>query len=351
MKRVILLALLVTAGATLNTASAQSKKKKKNKEQCEAQMAECCKAATIEKVTLNSTKDSISYAAGMSMTRGLEGYVMSQLGVKKEEMPEFIRGLKEGIAKRNDANFAPYTAGLQIANQVDKTMLQGLIKQFEGTANAIDADMLYKGFVAALEKDSTLFKQANAEQYFQGKQQAVKAEKEAAIKAEGEKFLAENKKQAGVVTLPSGLQYKVITQGNGPIPKADDRVNVAYEGRTLDGKIFDATERHGTEYDTFGVSGLIKGWTEALTLMPVGSTWTLYIPSDLAYGARGAGEDIAPYATLVFTLSLKGIEPKEQPKPSLNVGEVKKSAGAQKAKATPAKGKTTATKTQAKRRK
>ena len=106
----------------------------------------------------------------------------------------------------------------------------------------------------------------------------------------------------------------MLVKGAGPIPKASDKVQVVYEGRTLDGKVFDATANHGKEFDEFAADRLIKGWTEALTMMPVGSKWEIYIPQDLAYGARGAGRDIAPYSALIFTLELKGIVP-AAPKP------------------------------------
>ena len=158
-----------------------------------------------------------------------------------------------------------------------------------------------------MEKDTTFFKQEEAQEYVSKKQKALAEQRNAQTKAIGEKFLAENKKKAGVVTLPSGLQYKVLVKGNGSKPTKDDQVAVVYEGRTIDGKVFDATARHGKPNDTFGVSNLIKGWTEALTLMPVGSKWEIYIPQELAYGARGAGEDIAPYSTLIFTLELQDI--------------------------------------------
>ena len=137
----------------------------------------------------------------------------------------------------------------------------------------------------------------------------LKAQKEAETKAKNEAYLTENGKKEGVVTLPDGLQYRIIRKGDGAVPKETDRVQVAYEGKTIDGKVFDATARHGVESDTFAVNGLIKGWTEALQMMPVGSKWEIVIPQQLAYGARGAGKDIAPYSTLIFTLELKGIEP------------------------------------------
>ena len=148
-----------------------------------------------------------------------------------------------------------------------------------------------------------------AQTYFAKKQQQLVEQRNEAVKAAGEKFLTENKKKPGVVTLPSGLQYKILVKGNGAKPGKDDQVKVVYEGRTIDGKVFDSTVRHGTESDTFGVGRLIKGWTEALLLMPVGSKWEIYIPQELAYGARGAGNDIAPYSPLIFTLELQGIVP------------------------------------------
>jgi FKBP-type peptidyl-prolyl cis-trans isomerase FklB len=122
-------------------------------------------------------------------------------------------------------------------------------------------------------------------------------------KKEGEAFLAENKKKPDVTTLPSGLQYKVITMGTGPKPTATDTVTTHYRGTLIDGKQFDSSYDRG-EPTSFGVSQVIKGWTEALQLMPVGSKWQLFIPSELAYGERGAGADIGPNATLIFDIEL-----------------------------------------------
>ena len=124
---------------------------------------------------------------------------------------------------------------------------------------------------------------------------------------EGQNFLEQNKKRAEVHTLPSGLQYEVINQGLGQKPKSTDRVKVHYEGRLLNGKVFDSSYRRG-EPAVFGVTQVIKGWVEALQLMNVGSKWKLYIPSELAYGEHGAGRDIEPHATLIFDVELLGIE-------------------------------------------
>jgi FKBP-type peptidyl-prolyl cis-trans isomerase FklB len=123
----------------------------------------------------------------------------------------------------------------------------------------------------------------------------------------GKDFLEENKKKDGVVVLPSGLQYKILKEGKGPKPSPNDKVKVHYTGKTIDGKVFDSSVDRG-EPITFGVSEVIPGWTEALQLMPVGSKWELYIPSDLAYGARGSSPVIEPYATLIFEVELLSIE-------------------------------------------
>jgi FKBP-type peptidyl-prolyl cis-trans isomerase FklB len=144
------------------------------------------------------------------------------------------------------------------------------------------------------------------------KEQKEKADAERTVvasknKEEGEKFLEENKTKDGVVTLTSGLQYKVIKEGNGANPKSTDKVSVHYKGTFIDGTEFDSSIKRG-QPATFGVSGVIKGWTEALQLMKVGSKWELYIPSELAYGERGSGASIGPNAVLIFEVELLEIK-------------------------------------------
>lgn len=124
---------------------------------------------------------------------------------------------------------------------------------------------------------------------------------------EGNSFLEENSKKENVTTLPSGLQYEVITEGDGPMPKATDSVKCHYHGTLLNGTVFDSSVDRG-EPAVFGVNQVIKGWVEALQLMPVGSKWRLFVPSDLAYGEKGAGGSIEPYTTLIFEVELLGIE-------------------------------------------
>ena len=128
-------------------------------------------------------------------------------------------------------------------------------------------------------------------------------------KKDGDAFLAANKAKQGVVTLPSGLQYKILTTGTGPKPTATDSVVCNYRGTLIDGTEFDSSYKRG-QPATFPVNGVIKGWTEALQLMPVGSKWQLFVPPDLAYGARGAGNEIPPNSTLIFEVELQSIQPK-----------------------------------------
>lgn len=127
---------------------------------------------------------------------------------------------------------------------------------------------------------------------------------ESATKAAGEKFLEENAKKPGVVSLPSGLQYKVLVEGNGEKHKATDMVTVKYEGRTIDGNVFDSSYKRGDEPVEFALNQVISGWTEVMQLMPVGSKWEVYIPQYMAYGERGMGSDIPPFSALIFTIEL-----------------------------------------------
>jgi FKBP-type peptidyl-prolyl cis-trans isomerase FklB len=147
------------------------------------------------------------------------------------------------------------------------------------------------------------------------KQRQEKQEKAAAAnKAEGDAFLSANKSKEGVVTLPSGLQYKILKEGTGPKPVSGDTVSCNYRGTLINGTEFDSSAKHG-EAAKFGVSQVIKGWTEALQLMPVGSKWQLFVPPSLAYAERGAGADIGPDTTLIFEVELLSIEKGKDEKP------------------------------------
>ena len=204
----------------------------------------------------------------------------------------------------------------------------GLGSNLKKQAVEVDPQLVIQGFNDGLTGAKTQLTEKEAQAVLQEvgtevqKAQRERIEKAgAANKTEGEAFLAANKGKEGVVTLPSGLQYKILTAGTGPKPAAADTVVCNYKGTLIDGKEFDSSYKRG-QPATFPVNGVIKGWTEALQLMPVGSKWQLFIPPRLAYGERGAGADIGPDATLIFEVELVSIQEKpkdasaQQPKPT-----------------------------------
>jgi FKBP-type peptidyl-prolyl cis-trans isomerase FklB len=185
----------------------------------------------------------------------------------------------------------------------------------------VDPNILARGLRDALAGGKTQLTEEQAkatlmevQTEMRKKQQEQMQQAGEANKKDGEAFLAANKSKDGVVTLPSGLQYKILTQGTGPKPAASDSVVCNYRGTLIDGTEFDSSYKRG-EPATFPVSGVIKGWTEALQLMPVGSKWQLFVPSDLAYGDRAPGPEIGPGSTLIFEVELLSIQDKSQNKP------------------------------------
>jgi FKBP-type peptidyl-prolyl cis-trans isomerase FklB len=184
----------------------------------------------------------------------------------------------------------------------------------------VDPNIMARGLKDALAGGKTLLTEEEAraaittvQNDMREKQQAKMQAAGGANKKEGEAFLADNKSKEGVIALPSGLQYKVLKEGNGPKPTATDSVVCNYRGTLINGTEFDSSTKHGGPA-TFPVNGVIKGWTEALQLMPVGSKWQLFVPSDLAYADRGAGGDIGPNATLIFEVELVSIQNKSEEK-------------------------------------
>jgi FKBP-type peptidyl-prolyl cis-trans isomerase len=205
---------------------------------------------------------------------------------------------------KTDKDKASYAVGLNVgknlqreAIDVDPAIVEQGIKDALAGGKTLMTDEEVKAAMAALKATA------------QKNQEAKMAQAGEANKKEGDAFLTANKAKEGVVTLPSGLQYKILTAGTGAKPTAADTVVCNYKGTLINGKEFDASSKHGGPA-TFPVGGVIKGWTEALQLMPVGSKWQLFIPADLAYGQRGAGGDIGPGATLIFEVELLSIKPK-----------------------------------------
>ena len=274
-----------------------------------AGLASC--TAQSPKANLKTDVDSLSYAIGMARTEGLTQYLMQQ-GVDTTQMAEFIKGFNEGAAKTSKKDVA-YMTGMQIGQMVGKQWVEGFNQQIFGgdSTQTISRENLLAGFIAGTLEKGGMMTMEEAQTYTRTAMETIKAkalaEKYADYKAENEKFLADNKTKEGVKTTPSGLQYKVITEGKGEIPADTCKVKVNYKGTLIDGTEFDSSYKR-KEPATFRANQVIKGWTEALTMMPVGSKWELYIPQELAYGARESGGQIKPFSTLIFEVELVGIE-------------------------------------------
>ena len=230
-----------------------------------------------------------------------------QAGKKNKKAP------KNAVQLVSGSDSLSYTAGYVLADIVRDRFLAGLGKEVNDTEDSLQLRLAYVGLFDALRGDTTLFNPQYAEKFLNGRVSALHKAKEEKLKKAGKDFLEENAKKEGVVVLPSGLQYKVLKQGDGAIAKVNDKVKVKYEGRLIDGTVFDSTDKHGGEPATFSPNQVIKGWTEALCMMPVGSKWQLYIPQELAYGARGAGQ-IPAYSTLIFDVEVLEVvlEPKDE---------------------------------------
>lgn len=214
-----------------------------------------------------------------------------------------------GSAFKDDKDKVSYSIGVDIGRTLQRLQLD------------LNQEVLTKGITDILGNKPTALSDQELQQTLQAFQQQMMQKQQATIakkqeemkttadknKADGKKFLEDNAKKAGVKTLPSGLQYKVVKEGAGEKPKDTDVVETNYRGTLIDGKEFDSSEKNGGPV-SFPVNGVIKGWSEALKLMPVGSKWEIYVPSELGYGDEGAGEDIAPGSTLVFQVELLKIK-------------------------------------------
>ena len=274
-------------------------------------LASC--TAQAPKATLKTDVDSLSYAIGISQTNGLKDYLSQRMEMDTAYIADFLKGVNDAANKTSKKDQA-YLLGLQIGSQMaGPQAIKGMNHQLfadDSTMTVNKSDILAGVFAGVLNKDMKITPE-EAQVLIQKMMESIKgkaAEKKYADnKAAGEKFLAENKTKEGVKTTESGLQYKVITEGKGEIPADTCKVKVNYKGTLIDGTEFDSSYKR-KEPATFRANQVIKGWTEALTMMPVGSKWELYIPQDLAYGARESGNQIKPFSTLIFEVELVSIE-------------------------------------------
>ena len=273
-------------------------------------LASC--TAQAPKATLKTDVDSLSYAIGISQTNGLNDYLSQRMEMDTAYIADFLKGVNDAANKTSKKDQA-YLLGLQIGSQMaGPQAIKGMNHQLfadDSTMTVNKSDILAGVFAGVLNKDMKITPE-EAQVLIQKMMESIKgkaAEKKYADnKAAGEKFLAENKTKEGVKTTASGLQYKVITEGKGEIPNDTCKVKVNYRGKLIDGTEFESTYTRNEPFVT-NVGGVIKGWTEALKMMPVGSKWELYIPQELAYGSRDMGQ-IKPFSALVFEIELLGIE-------------------------------------------
>ena len=260
------------------------------------------------KASLKTDVDTLSYAIGMTQSQGLMDYLSRAKGVDTTYIAEFLQGVNDGANAADDPKKAAYFAGIEIGQQISNNMVKGLNYQLfgEDSTQTVSLRNILAGFVNGVKGDGKMTVQ-EADSVANVLFEAIKAKAQekqfGANKTAGEKFLAQNAKKEGVKTLPCGVQYKVIKEGNGAMPADTSTVVVNYEGRLIDGTVFDASNRHGDQPSEFTVNRVIKGWQEALKAMPAGSEWEIYIPQELGYGANQSGQ-ITPFSALIFKVEL-----------------------------------------------
>lgn len=266
---------------------------------------------------LNNQIDSVCYAYGMAQGRGLVEYVTDSqrgLGIDSTYIDDFLKGLTDGAMLSEDADkkvnayYNGIALGLQIRNQV----LHGLNYELSGSDEAKVANMndFVAGFLASVKGEKTAISAEGLEMYIQQTMMEIRENQKklnyGEWKQQNEAFMAEIAKKEGIKALADGVYYEVVEEGKGATPKLEDKVKVNYEGKDIEGNIFDSSYQRGEPIE-FGCTQVISGWTEALTHMPVGSKWIVYIPQEQAYGENGAGASIKPYSALTFTIELLDI--------------------------------------------
>ena len=264
------------------------------------------------KANIKSDVDSLSYSIGMSNTQGLKEYLVGRVGIDTTYMSEFIKGVNEAANAADNKKKEAYFAGIQIGQQISQQMMKGINYEVFGndSTQSISMQNFMAGFVAGVTGENALMTMTEANEMAQRLVQELKAktmEKNyGENKKAGEAYLDSIAQTEGIQKLDNGVYYKVLVAGKGATPESSDRVKVHYEGTSIDGTVFDSSYER-KEPATFGCTQVIPGWTNALTHMPVGSTWMVYIPQDQAYGAREAGK-IKPFSALTFKIELLSIE-------------------------------------------
>jgi FKBP-type peptidyl-prolyl cis-trans isomerase FklB len=245
----------------------------------------------------------------LALTTGIsQDQTAPKPAVPNAPAPKTPAAQTDNSAFKNQKDKFSYALGMNVGTSLRENLHRQSVE--------INTDLLLQGMQDALANSKTAMTEDEARAVLMQVQNDLRAKQEEKLKEtaetnkkEGEAFLAANKSKEGVITLPDGLEYKVLTAGTGPKPTPSDTVTCNYRGTFVNGTEFDSSYKRG-QPTSFPVSGVIKGWTEALQLMPVGSKWQLFVPSELAYGSRGIGTDIGPNATLIFEVELLSIEAK-----------------------------------------
>ncbi|MCR5077204.1 MAG: FKBP-type peptidyl-prolyl cis-trans isomerase [Prevotella sp.] len=273
------------------------------------------------KEEMKSDVDSLSYALGIDQGQGVKQY-LQQMQIDTAYIDEFVKGLNDGAKNADDKKRAAYNAGIGIGMQMNMVIKQQINRQIFGqdSTKTISLDNFLAGFAASAKgkgQKMTVEQARTIEQNTSKAIQTKNAEKTyGANKKKSDAYMAANAKKAGVRTIGQGVQVKELKKGTGAVPKATDVVKINYVGKTIEGKEFD--HRDGA---TMPVGGVIPGFTEALTKMPVGSKWEITIPYTAGYGAQQPSPDLKPFSTLVFTVELLEIEKAPQGQPAMPVGQ------------------------------
>ncbi len=268
-----------------------------------ATLASC--SGNAPKASLKNQVDTLSYAIGVAQSQGLNEYISQRLNVDTTYMAEFVQGVIDGANAGDDKKKTAYFAGIQIGQQIQGQMVPGINSNVfsNDSTKSISLDNMLAGFISAILKKDMKMTVTEADSTANAIASSIKYGDR---KVKNEEFLAENAKKDSVVTLPSGVQYKILKEGNGAQPVDSNQVVVNYEGKLIDGTVFDSSYQRN-QPATFGVNQVIAGWQEALKLMPVGSEWEIYIPQEQGYGTRDMG-NIPPYSTLIFKVELLEIK-------------------------------------------
>lgn len=291
MKKTVILALVAMMCIGIQAMPRKKEKKVKKNE-----------VARVDTVDVNT----FSYLIGYLNTRGLIEFISRQKGVDIRYMQDFIEGFSRESLTEDDMRAKARIAGMEIREDVAKRVIPNISKQMNDTVDILNHAEFLRGFQEGITgkaieigSDSAMNVVEKQLKYYHDNMMEGKY---GTNRRAGEDFLKANQRQKDVHVTPSGLQYKIITKGEGPTPEKTQKVKVHYEGKLIDGTVFDSSYKRG-QPATFGVNQVIPGWIEALTLMPVGSKWELYIPQELAYGSQDQ-KSIPPFSCLIFTVEL-----------------------------------------------